>query len=315
MAANKSYVIMLVLSLAASSAPAFAWNDFGHMTVACVAYQKLAPRTRARVDELLKLNPYYKSWRDSIDTSFDKNMQVFMMAATWADAIKKDPHYSSKDVKDHHLVGPDASRNIGYSDQLRHRYWHAIHEPFSTDGTRLPKLSSPNVLTQINTFRQVLSSDAPDALKSYDLAWLLHLVGDIHQPLHCVTRFSECFPHGDDCGTYVLLKVKKSKKHKAELHAFWDSLLGSDDDTRKVYDLANSLPEANPVLASDDTAEDWVKEGFDYARKVAYDVPIGDGRGPYKLTESYKHEAKTLAKKRVALAGARLSRLLNDNLK
>jgi len=78
---------------------------------------------------------------------------------------------------------------------LRHKYWHFVDKPFSKDGTtHFPELPIPNAQTQIDAFRAVLASNADDALKSYDLVWLLHLVGDVHQPLHASSRVSRAAP-------------------------------------------------------------------------------------------------------------------------
>jgi hypothetical protein len=85
--------VMLGLAL---SGQALAWNDRGHMTVAYVAYKQLTPTTRDRVNALLKLNPKYGDWSATVDKEMpraaadDKNLMIFMIAATWADGIKRD---------------------------------------------------------------------------------------------------------------------------------------------------------------------------------------------------------------------------------
>jgi len=45
-------------------------------------------------------------------------------------------------------------------------------------------------------------------LKSYDLTWLIHLVGDVHQPLHCVARITKGDPEGDKGGNDVKLTAR-----------------------------------------------------------------------------------------------------------
>jgi hypothetical protein len=174
------------------------------MMVAAVAYDQLAPATQARVDHLLTLNPYYKRWLAKLLPGVSKSQQskmVFMLAATWPDAIKMDRTYKNDGTEGgDRPSGPEASQNVGYSDHLRHKYWHFVDRPFSQDGTALEDPSTPNAQTQIAVFRAVLASDSPDELKSYDLSWLLHLVGDVHQPLHCTSRFSQGEPHGDAGG-------------------------------------------------------------------------------------------------------------------
>ena len=55
---QKLLVSALALSLLLGwNVPSFSWNGFGHETIAYIAYQKLTPQTRARANELLKLNP------------------------------------------------------------------------------------------------------------------------------------------------------------------------------------------------------------------------------------------------------------------
>ncbi len=181
--------VVLALCLAwTSAAPAFAWNDEGHMAVAYLAYQRLQPETRARVTALLKLNPYYARWLAAIPQGTPKadvDRMIFMIAATWPDQIRSDPEYMDDGPNNGNSPdGPDSSRNIGYADHMRHKYWHFIDLPYSQDGTPLPPVPTPNAEMQIKAFRAALGSGASDDVKAYDLAWLEHLVGDIHQPLH-----------------------------------------------------------------------------------------------------------------------------------
>ena len=56
----------------------------------------------------------------------------------------------------------------------------------------------------------------------------------------------------------------------------------------------------------------WIQEGLELGQSDVYVKPIGIGRGPFAITKDYQHKAIELAKKRIALAGARLANLLND---
>jgi len=98
-------------------------------------------------------------------------------------------------------------------------------------------------------FRGILSSSAKAALKSYDLVWLLHLVGDVHQPLHCATRVSAAAPDGHDGGNAVKLDCTK-----CELHAFWDNLPSTAKSVQlaltPVITAAKKLPTPDPALAA-----------------------------------------------------------------
>jgi hypothetical protein len=170
------------------AASGYAWDNEGHMIVAYVAYKKLTPTARERANALLKLNPKYNDWLATLPagtSSADKDMMIFMIAATWADQIKKDATYTmdGSDNGNRPDGSPDPTRNTGYDDKLMHKYWHFVDKPFAADATPLPAIPTPNAQDRIALFRGVLASDASDPLKSYDLSWLLHLVGDIHQPL------------------------------------------------------------------------------------------------------------------------------------
>jgi hypothetical protein len=92
------------------------------------------------------------------------------------------------------VTSHNAARNIGYADKLRHQYWHYLDPPFSPDGTAVRPPDLVNALTQITVLKAVLASNARDNVKSYDLVWLIHLVGDAHQPLHPTSRFTAADP-------------------------------------------------------------------------------------------------------------------------
>lgn len=299
-----SFLLIIGLTTTAS-----AWNDFGHMIVAAIAYDHLTPTARAHVDALLKLNPFYQEWVTRIDKQ-DKRKVAFMKAATWPDMIKIDYRYRNDGDRPQ---GPDAGRNIGYADKLIHRYWHYIDIPFSPDGTALTDPDIPNARTQIVAFRQTLKdSGASDELKSYALVWLLHLVGDVHQPLHATTRFSQKQPKGDRGGNDV--RVCTATGCGGQLHRFWDELLGTSEEFKAAMEKATTLEPAETKLASISDEAIWIEESVLAAKQTAYATPIGSDEGPYNLDDTYKVAAREVAERRIALAGIRLAHLLNEAL-
>src|SRR5262245_6890783 len=120
----------LVAAFALSIGEARAWNDFGHMEVAAVAYKRLRPKAKARVAELLRLNPSYSEWIAGVPAA-DRDRAAFMRAATWPDAIKTQPGYKVKPADDPQSA-PTASQNIGYDDHFAHGYWHYADQPIPT---------------------------------------------------------------------------------------------------------------------------------------------------------------------------------------
>jgi hypothetical protein len=316
--------IVCFLLFLIGTAPLYAWDSFGHMEVDYLAYQRLTPATQARVWALLQLNPDFHSWEATIPpgaSDSDKQLMIFMIASIWADQIKSVPPYKDRftdeDPKNPNVPdGATSTQNIGYTDLFRHRYWHFIDRPFARDNTPLPAIPQPNAETQIAAFRAVLSSTSPAELKSYDLVWLLHLVGDVHQPLHCVTRVESSEPYGDQGGN--LVKCPNCQPGYGNLHGFWDDVLGTTGDNpdyQSVIAAAKQLPKPSARKAKIKDASVWITEGVNYAKSTVYKSPINAGLGPFTLTPKYKSDALALAKQRVALAGARLGNLLNQELK
>jgi hypothetical protein len=351
---SKALLTPLLSLLLATPSQVWGWGATGHEAVAYVAWQQMSPDTRARVMELLKQVPTlhptssksvpgYADWKNDLPSGLsqdDQNLYLFMRAATWPDTIK---HVGFKD-SDTPPPGITDDVNIGYSDKTSHGYWHFIDAGFASDGSDVPATPVPNVATQIVAFRQAIGSSENDDIKSYDLVWLEHLVGDIHQPLHGTVRYFA--GKGDEGGNLVKIELPlsmekqfegtQSKYAPRELHAFWDDLPGEGQPAPALPDAANfakPLPTAPSDKVADTDPSDWDAESFAMAKIDAYASPIGKGPQPtasgsshsnhgrassgsaYLITEAYYDEAMQDAKDRIALAGARLAKLLNENLK
>jgi len=296
-----------------------AWNDHGHMLVAFVAYQQLsaAPAVKAKVDALIRLNPLVRDWDQQV-ASLPVEMRpaaLFAMAATWPDIIKSDPAFHDDGSSGGNRPPPDQSAfaNIGHTDTARHKYWHFIDTPFAIDSTPLPPVPVPNALERIPLWRKTLASPtAAPALKSYDLVWLLHVVGDMHQPLHAVTRVSQSQRQGDDGGNQVHLCAPPCRE---VLHLFWDGVLGDDNDPIGLMLDARSVPAATGPDATNLDPAKWAAESFTLARSEIYRAPIGPGAGPFALSAAYVQNAQRVALQRVALAAARLANVLKADLR
>jgi hypothetical protein len=159
--------------------------------------------------------------------------------------------------------------------------------------------------------RTLRSSEASAALKSYDLVWIEHLVGDAHQPLHAVSRFTRSQPEGDAGGNFVALCRHPCRRN---LHSFWDDVLGTSESPGAAIRYAATLPAPDPTLAGITSSRRWLKESERLAERYVYAPPIGDGRGPYRLDAAYRRQALEVARRQIALAGARLALVLNRDL-
>jgi hypothetical protein len=310
--------VALAAALALCTSQGNAWWDGGHETVAYIAYQRLTPATRKRVDVLLQRNPMHASWTQGF-TSNEQGPVAFVKAATWPDCIKSSLCASgySSDGGDAPPGNATDAQNIGYDDHLMHKYWHFIDEPDSA-GTPGQSPKEPNALTEVKLLTDAIGTDESDDIKSYDVVWLEHLVGDIHQPLHATSRFTQNHPDGDAGGNSVALCVTPCRD---ELHAYWDGLLGDGPMIEEVTTFGNELlKRKKPVTAAKTDPAKWVDESFALAKSTVYVTPISDDNDTSQTVSprpdaKYGTTALRVAKSQALLAGYRLAELLNTHLK
>jgi S1/P1 nuclease len=203
----------------------------GHMTVAAIAYQLSEP-VRSKVDTLLQQHPDFELLSEGIPSD-DPNfgLRVFMRAATWPNLIGSDMRFVEGDEPQ----PGDPPPLPGFPHMLRGRNCF-INVPFSTDGTALQPPRPINALAKIVEFRTALRDPSVAAnIQAYDLGWLLHLVGDIHQPLHAVARFTTQHPAGDRGGNDFKIQGTPDNLHSL------DDLLGSGESTQSVLTLADGI--------------------------------------------------------------------------
>jgi hypothetical protein len=310
-----SIVLPVLLSLL-SPAPACAWWDEGHMQIAYLAYKRLDPIVKDNADALLRLNPDYAKWTAGTPDAATAKLYAFVHAATWADDIKTKPDYTDKhDDIDKQTAG----QNIGYADHLRHQYWHFKDTLYSPDGTPLPPPDPVDAVTQLKLMIAALpaSSGASDDVRSYDLVWTLHLVGDLHQPLHAITRYTMAL--SNDRGGNAETVIPATGESIA-LHFYWDRMFGGFSsvpgaifDVDEKGGLAEVIPNEKAAKVIDPAT--WAQESFELAKTYGYADPVGKGQEAAALTRAYETTARTVARSQAALAAARLANLLNVVLK
>jgi S1/P1 Nuclease len=184
---------LVLLTLALLPLPALAWNIPGHMLSGAIAYQVLQqenPQTIDKVKAVLEKHPWYTNQRQARLQDVpvaDHGLVLFIQAARWADDIRS-------------------------QDKAQNRPpWHFINIPFKPEGqpasvqTREPE--QVNILTAMAENERVVRNEADPERKAIALAWLFHLVGDIHQPLHTAQLFTVEYPHGDRGGNEICVQL------------------------------------------------------------------------------------------------------------
>ena len=293
-------------ALALIALPLEAWNATGHRIVAAIAYDRLTSKARDRVDDLLRQHPDLKALIGATNTGRD----AFLAASVWPDAIKGDNRFYD-DTRANAQPTPllPAFAGVGFPSMARHTNWHYIDIPFSPDGTPLEPPPSPNALIEL---RRILKEAS---LSVYDLPWLVHLTGDVHQPLHCTSRFTRSQPKGDQGGNLVYVMPGRN------LHALWDGLAGSDTTdayvNRYAAEITAEFLQENgrrPRLSKD--PKKWVDQGFDLAEREVYTFgpETGSREHPLPLPPGYEENARRIARIQLAKAGLRLAAVLNAKL-
>src|SRR6185312_11917757 len=124
-------------------------------------------------------------------------------------------------------------------------------------------LPEENLLYGIEQCHKVLAdTNSTPGLKAVHLSYLIHLVGDVHQPLHCASLFNGAYPKGDRGGNDFYVRAGTEP---IRLHAFWDELLGTHLNVPKLFNYGIQLISDNPTnalseLGKDQTPKDWSLE-------------------------------------------------------
>jgi hypothetical protein len=309
---RSALALLLIASLIEKPLPA--WDAPGHELIATMAYGHLNPKAREAVNALARemVNP---------DQAYDA-----VTLACWMDDLKKN------------TAMPCHGLFLG---------WHYIDLGIDP-GDPQPSLDPGddnevhgNVVQALKRALVVLKggTDPYIQTKAMACAMVMHLVGDIHQPLHCATKYflSGGRLHQDAGGNKEeVLNGPPGEKGKFNLHAFWDSAWRASFDEasgcvvldpryreqavhepQNVRLLAEALAQQPPPPGDDleTHIDQWARESNGIARDFVYpELTVTEGKKYCRLSSVYVSRAATLARQRLGLAAWRLATLLNDTL-
>ncbi len=250
---------------------ALAWNATGHRVIAQIAYDHLTSHAKSRFSAYNRL------------LNRKNHAYSFVDAAVWLDKVR---YMSSLPLEIHY-----------------------IDLPFTEEaGSALPKVRSPNAVTALTEAVFSLKNKNTTArARATALRVLVHVVGDLHQPLHAATRVSHFYPEGDKGGNLVKLAYNPVAD---TLHAYWDKGAGvlQPMDKRQIKHYAAMLEARWPC--ADEKMYDfnhWAQLSHQLAIKEAYALHSDDNR----LDSTYQRRAMVISESQLALAGCRLAHVLN----
>jgi len=277
--------LALVLLLAAPLASA--WGPQGHRTIGAIADRLLTPEARAQVLQILA---------DDRDKFGNPSGRTTLEAVSvWADEVR----------------GSSADRPA----------WHYDDIPIC--GTEAKARYCPDGQCnseQLKRLTAVLGdSRSPARERDEALKWIVHLLGDIHQPLHAANN-------ADLGGNRVAVALEGiHTRGRDTLHKAWDNdlvqlVLHTRDHQRPPPDIEPLASEAAHLEreVGQGTPDSWARESNNLARNVAYHYPgFACNRVPgaiVVLDAAYLDDAELVVRERLLLAGARLATLLNSTL-
>ena len=253
---HKTVLCVAALALLAMTSPrADGWGCKGHQTVALIAEKHLTPEARQMVQQLLggnPIDPKLKRWCGNATTD------LMVDASTWPD-----------DVRNERKNGP----------------WHYIDIPRGKHKGDLAEFcgSEGCVTRAIEEQRAILKDKSADPLKRAEaIRYLIHFVGDMHQPLHAITNAD----NGGNCVPVKYLRHEplanslhpEREEYSPNLHQVWDTeIVERDMEISNPFRYADELDEKfHTEIASWEAAgihaDNWAWESHERAETAVYDA-------------------------------------------
>lgn len=284
--------IACIVSISLLSGSAGAWGDEGHEVIGLIAEHYLEPAVRARVESILAGDTTQLTSRD------------IAHEATWADKYR------------------DSDRDGAQTHYFQSRNWHFIN--LELDGPSVnaacygrPRLTPGGsasrgpandcLLDKIYEFTAELRSPSTGAEeRRLALQFVLHFIGDLHQPLHA----SDDHDQGGN-GKRALVQGARWNT----LHHEWDKTfvarLGRNENEIARQLIACITP-AQRARWSTGRPDDWAEESFLVAKAHAYGrLPAPRSAFQYRLSAAYVEDATAVTAEQLSKAGVRLALVLN----
>ncbi|HEX8173503.1 MAG TPA: S1/P1 nuclease [Pyrinomonadaceae bacterium] len=303
---------------------AFAWNATGHQLVAGIAWDNMTPTARRNAILLLQAAPtdacLLNLFPNDSRPLAEREREFFMLASTWPDIVRP----SDDDTRP--------------CTRFHRRDWHFINyfwegtsgavganAPQNREDIETPEV---NAVERLWLFRPLVACGFPSCgtplqVRATTLGWILHLVGDIHQPLHTSARVTtrQLEREGDQGGNLF-----KLGPNNGSLHSYWDNIV-DNSEPRLPAEMNNDLAYFNRMIRSitqqhprnqaminrlkSGDFNAWSLEGFDKTKRLVYPSTLQRGQMP---GNTYRLMAFRTSKEAIALGGYRLADLLNQML-
>jgi len=280
----------------------YAWGDAGHKVIGVIAYSRLTPIVKRKVDTLLAAD------KD------DLTAEDFVSRTTWADKYRESDRQTTK-------IRYEATRKWHFADidiKTGDIDGACEHHPKLPRGTPASAGPANNcVIDKIEQFIVELRNPfiaKPEKILA--LKFLMHFIGDLHQPLHAADNNDR---GGNDVAVLFAEDIPSTN-----LHFYWDNYiverLGSDPWSIGAA-LSRKISTGTADAWSKGTPITWAKDSFRRAKTVVYNFAglqeFADDRGAkgVRLDDAYENSALIAARQQLSKAGVRLAAVLNNTVR
>lgn len=269
-AMTRRSLAVVALLLLAVRSDCLAWGGEGHQIVALIAEEHLTPEVKTAVKDLL-------------DGGNISDAEV----ASWADEVRRERRETSG--------------------------WHYVNIPHDAEGFDRGRdgRDGDNVIDAIERQAKVLADRTQPREKRVEaLKFVVHFVGDLHQPLHCADR------NGDKGGNGQLVFFL-DRRGSVSLHSVWDgAILRELIGKRRISDIGQSFHNMIEVKQkaewSKGSAEQWANESHRVAVERVY-TGVTEGTVP-RLGKEYVQQHAPVVAEQLMMGGVRLASVLNRAL-
>lgn len=307
--------------------PSHAWDDTGHRLSAYVTWELLSSQERLTLYDILQQHPRFEQdflevmpVNAMVGSDLDKARWVLGQAAVWPDIARG---FEGEDlIRYHrgnwHWIDGAWVRGNGIHGNV---YVGVDSKPSirgDAPGSVIQEHDADNVLVSLEYNLHVLGDPASSpSEKAIALCWVLHLGGDIHQPLHSGALVSrELFREGDRGGNAISVTG-------GNLHWAWDGALRNQPFDDTLRRLTTAAMQADPSDLVTDPYE-WLEESREIMQQSVYtdDIKAGVLRSErrdtslpeFSLADDYIGRMRAISEDRLALAGLRLALILRAPL-
>ncbi len=290
---SKGLYSILSLFYILTNTNVYAWNKNGHIVISEISYRKLPVELQKKLSD--KLNPFFKTHTN------DKNNLSIMAQLSYYPDLWHDLTFAEISKK-YDLQIPT---ELSYLKDASTKYWH-FDDKYIGPGVEKDICSLPvykeNSVKIIKAFMNSYPQIKDNYFQGLLLIYLIHIIEDMHQPLHGLSYVSEdCF--NDYGGNRFCLDQFCNNN----LHAYWDSGAHLFYDPSLIPEMVDGL---NKRFRFDKTffelanIDEWNDENMQFSDFI-YDVPKDK-----EPDSDYRHKAQSISKRRILEASERLTKVL-----